>query len=128
MGKGDGTLKILLQIGTVFGLFWLSQCIEAMLPFSFPASVISLLPVLALLLLKVLKPAHIREFSDFLLGNLSFFFVPAAVGIISYADAIRDNAAAFIVICVVSTVVTFAATAWAVQLTCRLLNKKRGEK
>ena len=36
-------MKILTQIGIVFGVYWISQCIEAVLPFSFPASVISLL-------------------------------------------------------------------------------------
>ena len=39
---------------------------------------------------------------------------------------IRDNAAPFLVICVVSTVLTFAAAAWAVRLTCRLLEKRKG--
>ena len=61
-------MKILLQIGVVFGVYWGSQCIEAVLPFPFPASVISLLVLLGLLLLGVVKVDHIREKSDFLLG------------------------------------------------------------
>ena len=36
---------------------------------------------------------------------------------------IWDNAAAFLTICVVSTVVTYLATAGAVRLTCRLMEK-----
>ena len=119
-------LKILLQIGIVFGLYWVSQCIEAVLPFSFPAGVISLLLLLALLVLKAVKVDHIRAKADFLLGNLSFFFVPVSVSIVNYIDVIRDNAAPFLVICVVSTVLTFAAAAWAVRLTCRLLEKRKG--
>ena len=119
-------LKILLQIGIVFGLYWLSQCIEAALPFPFPASVISLLLLLILLVLKVVKVDHIREKADFLLGNLSFFFVPVAVSFMSYVDVGRDNAAAFVTSCVVSTVLCFAVTAWTVQLTSRLLEKRKG--
>ena len=119
-------MKILLQIGVVFGVYWGSQCIEAVLPFPFPASVISLLVLLGLLLLGVVKVDHIREKSDFLLGNLGFFFVPAGVGIINYANVIWENAAAFVTICVVSTVLTYGATAWAVHLTCRLMEKKGG--
>ncbi len=120
-------MKILVQIGIVFGLYWLSQGIEQALPFSFPASVISLLLLLVLLVLRVIKLEHVREKADFLLGNLTFFFIPVSVSIINYIDVIRENAVAFLVICIVSTVLTFGATAWAVQLTCRLLNKRKGE-
>ena len=119
-------LKILLQIGIVFGLYWLSQCIEAALPFPFPASVISLLLLLILLVLKVVKVDHIREKADFLLGNLSFFFVPVSVSFMNYVDVVRDNAAAFFTICAVSTVLCLAGTAWTVQLTSRLLEKRKG--
>lgn len=119
-------MKILLQIGIVFGLYWISQCIEAVLPFALPASVISLLLLLALLVLKVIKVDHIREKADFLLGNLGFFFVPVSVSIMNYFDVVRENAVAFLSICVVSMVLAFAATVWAVRLTSRLLEKRKG--
>lgn len=121
-------MKILLQIGIVFGIYWISQCIELILPFPFPASVISLILLLILLMLRVVKVDHIREKADFLLGNLGFFFVPAAVGIMNYADLVWKNAAAFFTICVVSMILTFGATAGTVVLTRRLLEKRRGEK
>ena len=121
-------MKILVQIGLVFGLFWLSQCIEQILPFPFPASVISLLLLLVLLIVRVIRVEQIKEKADFLLGNLTFFFIPAAVGIINYVDVIRENAAAFDVICVVSTVLTFGVTATVVQATMRALEKRKGAK
>lgn len=114
-------MKILIQIGIVFGLYWVSQCVEAVLPVPFPASVISLLLLLALLILRVIKVEHIREKADFLLNNLGFFFVPVSVSIMNYAGIIRENAAAFFTICVVSTVLTFAATVAVVRLACRLV-------
>ena len=42
-------MKILLQVALVFGIYWVGQGIEAVLPFAFPASVISLLLLLVLL-------------------------------------------------------------------------------
>ena len=116
-------MKILLQIGIVFGIYWVSQCIESVLPFPFPASVISLLLLLLLLVLRVIKVDHIREKADFLLGNLGFFFVPVSVSIMNYVDVVWENAAAFFTICVVSLLTTFAATAGTVVLTRRLLGK-----
>ena len=118
-------LKLLLQIGAVCGAYWLSQCVEHVLPFPFPASVISLLLLLALLLVKVLKTEHIQNVADFLTGNMSFFFLPATVSIMNYMDTIWENAAAFFTICVVSMLATFAATAGTVKLTRRLLEGRR---
>ena len=115
-------MKILLQVALVFGIYWVSQGIEAILPVAFPASVISLLLLLILLLCGG-KVDHVREKSDFLLGNLGFFFIPVSVSIINYVDLIWQNAAAFLTVCVVSMVLTYGATAWAVHLTRRLMER-----
>ena len=50
-------MKILLQVALVFGIYWVGQGIEAVLPFAFPASVISLLLLLVLRL--ALSPLHL---------------------------------------------------------------------
>ena len=121
-------MKLLAQIGLVFGIFWVSQCIEHILPFPFPASVISLLLLLVLLILRVVKVEQVKEKADFLLGNLAFFFVPAVAGLMNYIDVLKENMVAFLVICVVSTMLTFAATAYAVQFTVRLMEKRKGAK
>lgn len=120
-------VKILVQIGIIFGLYWVSQGIEVVLPFLFPASVISMLALLVLLLLKVVRVEQIREKADFVLGNLSFFFVPVVVSVMNCVDVIAENAVALLVISMVSTVLTFGVTAWVVQLTCRAMNRRKGE-
>lgn len=111
-------MKILLQVALVFGIYWVGQGIEAVLPFAFPASVISLL-----LLTGVVRVDHIREKSDFLLGNLGFFFIPVSVSIMNYVDLLWQHAAAFLTVCVVSMVLTYGATVWAVRLTQRLMDR-----
>lgn len=115
-------MKLLTQIGIIFGICWISTCIERVLPFTLPASIIGML-LLALLLARVIKTEHIREKSDYLLGNLPFFFIPASVSIINYADVLRENLLALVVVCAVSLIATFAATVGAVRLTCRLLER-----
>lgn len=121
-------LKLLLQIGVVCGVYWLSQCVEHILPFPFPASVICLLLLLVLLLIRVIKGAQIQNVADFLTGSMGFFFLPATVSIMNYVDTIFANAAAFFVICVVSMLTTFAATAGTVVLTRRLMRRGKEEK
>ena len=115
-------LKILTQIGIIFGICWVSQCIERVLPFTMPASIIGMLLLLAMLGLRIVKTEHIREKSDFLLENLPFFFVPAVVSVMNYVDVLRSNLLALAAVCFLSMAVTFAATVLAVRLTNRLMN------
>ena len=117
------TLKLLTQIGIIFGICWISTCIEQVLPFTLPASIIGMLLLLALLLARVVKTEHIREKSDYLLGNLPFFFIPASVSILNYVDVLRENLLPLLVICAVSLAATFAVTVWTVRLTSRLLER-----
>ena len=119
-------MKLLGQFGIIFGICWISECIASVLPFALPSSIIGMILLLVLLGLRVVRTEHIREKSDFLLGNLPFFFIPAAVSIMNYVDVLKGSLGALLVICTVSMVLTFAATVWSVRLTCYLM--KRGKK
>ena len=121
-------MKIIKQIGIFFTVCWLSQVVAAYLPFSFPSSVIGMILLFICLLTGVLKIEHIQEKADFLLGNMAFFFVPAGVSIINYFDILKSTVLQLLVICVVSTIVTFAVTAYVVTLTVKLMEKKKGGK
>ena len=120
-------MKIMYQIAIIFSVCWISQVIEALLPFTFPASVIGMVLLFLLLCTGALRMEHIREKSDFLLSNMAFFFVPAGVRIINYADVLRSSAVQLVIICLVTTVLTFGATAWSIRLTLHL-TERRGRK
>ena len=51
---------------------------------------------------------------------MAFFFIPAGVGIMEYFDVLRECLLPFLVICVISTVLTFAVTAGTVALVMKL--------
>ena len=118
-------MKIIRQIGIIFTVCWLSQVIAEFLPFDFPASVIGMIFLFICLLTGMLKIEHIQEKSDFLLGNMAFFFVPAGVSIMNYFDILKSSAVQLLIICIVSTVITFAVTAYSVKLTMKLIKKKK---
>ena len=123
-------MKIIYQIGIRFTLCWASEIIEGLLPFSFPASVIGMILLFILLAFRVLKVEHIREKSDFLLSNMAFFFIPAGVSIINYFDVLKGNVGKLLLICFLTTILTFATTAWTIRGVLRLQNrgKKKPEK
>jgi holin-like protein len=82
-------MKIIKQFGIIFSLCWISVILEKYIPFPIPATVIGLILLFICLVTGLLKIEHIKEKSDFLLGNMAFFFVPAAVGIINYFDLLK---------------------------------------
>ena len=119
-------MKIIKQVGIIFLICWLGLVIEAALPFSFPASIIGMILLFVCLLFGILKIEHIQEKSDFLLSNMAFFFVPAGVSIINYLDLLKSSLLPILVICVASTFITFAVTAWSIRVTMRLMNRRKG--
>lgn len=114
-------LKIITQVGIIFGVCWAAQIVEQALPFAFPASVIGMILMFLLLAFRVLKVDHIREKSDFLLGNMAFFFIPAGVIIINYFDVLKDWVFQLIFICIVTTVITFVVTAYSMRFVMYLM-------
>lgn len=122
-------MKLLVQIGIVFGICLVGEGIAQILPFPFPASVISMILLLVLLLTKVVKVHYIQQKAEFLLKNMAFFFIPAGVALIEQVDAVKDSALILLFICFVSTFLTFGATALTIKLVLYLQNhtKERRE-
>lgn len=118
-------MKLLCQFGVIFGVCWFSQILESLLPFPFPASVIGMVLLFVLLTTGVLKLEHVREKADFLLANMAFFFLPAGVSVMNYFGILSSTLVPLLVICFVSTVLVFGATALSIKLTLRLMG--RGE-
>lgn len=118
-------MKILMQLAIILFICLLGEVIAAVLPFPFPASVISMLLVLALLLWGPLKIYHIQKQADFLLDNMGFFFVPPTVAIIGYLSYMEGKLAIILFICFISVFTTFAVTAWTVSAMMKFTAKRK---
>ncbi len=118
-------MKILLQLAGIFTLCVVSEGVAAFLPFAFPGSAIAMVLLFLGFLLKAVKPSSIEESSGFLLNNMAIFFVPAGVGLMECFDRIQGVLLPILVICILSTILTFAATAYTVRLTVFLQKKVR---
>ena len=120
-------MSVLAQICVIFAICLVSEGIAAILPFTFPASVIGMLLLLVLLLLKVIKPKQLGESSGFFLDNMSFFFVPICVSVLKYTDVLFSNFWAIVLISLLTTPLVFFVTGHVVQLTMRLMRKKEAD-
>lgn len=108
-------MKMMFQIGLLFGVCLLGQAISVFLPIPFPGSVLSMIILFLLLFFRVIRVDQIQQKADFLLKNMAFFFIPAGIGIISSFDMIRDSILPLVFIAIAATILTFGATALTVQ-------------
>jgi holin-like protein len=113
-------MKIITQVAIIFGICLLGEWISVILPFAFPGTVISMILLFALLLSRLIKVDKIRPTAEFLMKNMAFFLIPPGVGILSSLDILKKNMIPFLIIVIVSTILTFASAAWTVQAVIRL--------
>ena len=120
-------MNLFVQIIRLFTRCCIGDVLSLMLPFPFPGSVIALILLFLLLVSGSIKTEQINTLSDFLLKNMSFVFLPSTVSIIAYIDVFKSIIWQFLFICIITTVITFFATAHAVKFTVYLMNKFRKE-
>lgn len=120
-------VKLLIQIGVVFGICLVGELISGVLPFVFPSSVISMILLFLLLVCRVLKVEHIREKGDFLLKNMAFFFIPSGVALIEQVDILRAKLVPLLLVCLITTVLTFFVSAMTIRLVTRWQNSLKKE-
>lgn len=116
-------MNILKQVLIIFSITFVGVCISKLLPFVFPSSLISLFLLLLLLVTKTIKLTSIKETAEFLLGNMAFFFVPSGVAVIEQYSFLKGKIIILIFICIVSTIITFLATAYSVKLIIHIMKK-----
>lgn len=119
-------MKPIVQCGMLFFVCLCGAFLSRMCPFPMPSSVVSMMLLFALLLARWVRPESLKDTTDFLLVNMTFFFIPSGVGILAHLDALRSDALALAAVCAASTLLTFAATAFTVLLIARL--QRRGQR
>ena len=119
-------LHTLTELSLIFALCLAGEGIAALLPVAFPASVISMLLLMALLLTGVVKERRIQTVSRFLVTNMGLFFIPSLVGTMEYVEVLRAQALPFLAVTFLTTPVVYLAAAWTVQLLMRRSRKEAG--
>lgn len=107
-------MKVLLEISIIFVVCLVGQGIAGLLPFPFPASVLAMILLFLLLAFRLIKPGHIENFASFLLKNMAILFIPSGVGILESVHALQGNVLPLVAVCLITTVLTFAVTAYTV--------------
>lgn len=101
---------ILLQLGIIFGVYLMGEGLAMLLPITIPGNIIGMLLMFILLALKWLKMKYVQTVGKFLLGHMAFLFIPAGVSIIESIALVKDDWFKILMVCVLTTFITFAVT------------------
>ncbi|MCD8318305.1 MAG: CidA/LrgA family protein [Paraprevotella sp.] len=107
------------QCTFIFGCLALGDLVVWATGVKLPGSVIGMLLLTLFLQLGWVKLRWVKGFSDFLVSNMGFFFVPPGVALMPYFDVIAKEFWPIFIATVVSTVLVLVVTGHVHQLVRR---------
>ena len=94
-----------------------------MLPIALPGNILGMVLLLVLLGTHILKTKYISDACDYLIDNMSVFFIPAGVAIMGCFSILEAAAAKFAFVCIATTVIVFLATSYTVLFVSWIMAK-----
>ncbi|MDO2948986.1 CidA/LrgA family protein [Aeromonas simiae] len=113
-------LLIPLQVSLLAAIWWVADLAVRTLHLPLPANLTGMLLLLALILLKVVRPHWLKAGANWLLAEMLLFFVPAVVAVINYQDLLLTEGWRIGVVLVLSTVLVLGTTALVVDRLYRV--------
>ena len=101
-------MKYIKQLLIILAFSFLGEALQALIPLPIPAAIYGLVLLLIALCTKLLKPDHVADTANFLIGIMPLLFVAPAAKIMAYWGVIKENWLPIIAITVISTFVVFA--------------------
>lgn len=117
-------MKIFRETIIILGIYLIGELISKGFSLPLPGNIIGMIILLVLLCTKVIKVEKIENVSTFFLDHLSFFFIPAGVGLISSFDSIKDSLIYILLLCLITTAIVIIITGAVVQYIMKIQENK----
>jgi holin-like protein len=108
-------MKYLRQIMIILIPYLIGTILQLTFKLPIPGAVIGLILLFLALQIGIVKVYMIEEVCEFLLSNMSFFFIPAGVGLMTAFGILKGKWIPFIIIVVISTCLVWIVTAFVVK-------------
>ena len=116
-------MKYLKQMLIILSFTFVGEGLAAWIPLPIPAAIYGFVLLFLALCTGLLKPEHIDETANFLIGIMGIMYVSPAVNILAYYDVIAPSLVPVCVIVLTSTCVVFAVAGLVTQWL-----RRKGEK
>lgn len=115
---------MLREFMLIFTINYVGMLLSKILHLPLPGTIVSLLLLFFMLQFKVLKLEKIENAGNFLLLNMTIFFMPPTVKIIDSYELLEKDLFKIIVIIIISTFLTMGITGKVVQLMIDFKERK----
>ena len=117
-------MNYIFQLAIIFGISFIGEVLNALLPLPIPASVYGLLILFLLLCTKIVKLEQVETVSEYLMAIMPLFFIEPTVGIINSYGLVKGHILTLFVACFLSFISVIAVTGLVSQAIIRLQRKK----
>lgn len=109
-------MNILKEIFFIFTIWLTGEIIQKTLQLPIPGSVLGMILLFLLLKSGIIKIESIKHFSEYMLKNLAFFFIPPGVALINSFDVLNGQILKLLFIIISSTFIVTIVTGITVQI------------
>lgn len=96
----------------IFLFYFLGEAVSYLINGFIPGSVLGMVFLFLALFFKLLNPENVRQTATLITRNMAVFFIPAAVGLMTYYELLSENLLAIITAITVSTVFVIVSVAF----------------
>lgn len=108
-------MKLFREALIILGIYLLGELLSSLLKLPIPGNILGMVILFILLCTKVIKVDNISTVTNFLLNHLSFFFIPAGVGLMTSLGIIRSTWWQLLIVCLSTTIIIIGVTGIIVQ-------------
>ncbi|AWK51105.1 CidA/LrgA family protein [Clostridium beijerinckii] len=117
-------MKLFREVLIILGIYLLGELLSSLLHLPIPGNILGMVILFILLCTKVIKVDNISNVTNFLLDHLSFFFIPAGVGLMTSIGIIKSTWWQLLVVCISTTIIIIGVTGIIVQIISRRTKEK----
>ena len=118
-------MKYIFQLTIIFGISFVGELLNALLPLPVPASVYGLVIFFLLLCTKIIKLEQVETVSEYLMAIMPIFFIEPTVGIMKSYGLVKGNILPLFVACFLSFGAVIAVTGLVSQMMIRMQKKSK---
>ncbi len=121
-------MDIIKELVIILAILFSGELINKTFGLILPGNVIGMLILFLLLLTGLVKLQQLERVSDFLLNNLTIFFIPAGVGILKYYPLLAGKIVPFLIVVVLSTLIVMIFTGYVIEISQRMVKNGHSDK